>query len=154
MNIDVLERRQQRRADLKAQIAVRPLDEAHAGQAPVMGRVKNVSLSGVYAMVPATFSLPAGASVAVSVSIPQESTRQFPFVRLLGKGWVIRVDRPDDRKHGKRASHAKEPAHTVQTPNINLQEILGSGEEVGLVIAFTRDVTALGAVSASFSYSS
>ncbi len=146
MDAEVLERRQQRRAELRAQVVIRGLAEAEPNQQPVIGKVRNVSLSGVYAFVPATFSAPPGSPVAVSVSIPQESTRQFPFVRLLGKGWVVRIDKPDNRSHRRQTqAQAREAAHNP----LNLQEILG-GEEVGVAIAFSRNVTALGAVGASY----
>ncbi len=146
MDAEVIERRQQRRAELKAQVVIRNLDEAQTDQQPVIGRVRNVSLSGVYAFVPATFSAPPGAPIAISVSIPQESTRQFPFVRLLGKGWVVRIDKPDAKtSRRKTEAQARESAHNP----LSLHDILG-GDEVGVAIAFSRNVTALGAVGASY----
>jgi c-di-GMP-binding flagellar brake protein YcgR len=146
MDSEVIDRRQQRRADLRAQVVIRNLEDAQADQQPFIGRVRNVSLSGVYAFVPAAFSVPPGSSVAISVSIPQESTRQFPFVRLLGKGWVVRIDKPDAKSSRRRTeSQVRETAHNP----LNLQDILG-GDEVGVAIAFSRNVTALGAVGTTY----
>jgi hypothetical protein len=143
-----IERRQQRRADVKAQIVLRSLDAKPEVEDGVIGRIVNVSLNGAYAMVPAPVSLKAGSSIAFSVSIPQEASRQFPFVRLLGKGWIIRIDKhPDGQPHRRKAAHAHSKESST---SLNLQDVLGSGEEAGVAIAFTRNVTALGAVGANY----
>ena len=144
MDVDVIERRQQRRADLRAQIVIKILD-GQGEDHPVIGRVKNVSLSGAYAYVPTPFNFPSGTALTFSVSIPQESARQFPFVRLLGKGWIVRVDQPQQDDIKKR-----KPVHKEKEFGSGLtQEILGSGEDVGVAIGFTRDVTALGSIGTS-----
>ena len=122
-----MERRRFRRAALDVPISIRPLgQEESAG--PVMGQVKDVSLAGVYCYTKTPCRLQPGERVVCSISISQEQTRQFPFSRLLGKGWVVRLEPvPVGRREGE---HPPEDEETV----------------LGLAVAFTPDVAALGTI--------
>jgi hypothetical protein len=111
--------------DLEVPVEIRSLESPESVSALFTGRASNVSLAGVYALVPASFPLQAGAPVSCSVSIPQPNAKQFPFARVLGKGWIVRV-----RRSG--------------------QETADEQAEVEVAIAFTGDVTALGTIGASF----
>ena len=116
MEARVIERRQHRRVDLPVEARLRSLNGSGQSVSPVIGRAKDVSLAGVYAFFPAPFPFSAGAAVSFEVEIPPEHAKQFPFVRLLGKGWVVRV------------TPGEEPS------------------QVGVAIAFTGDTTTLSAI--------
>ncbi len=119
-----MERRRFRRAELDMAVAIR--SDAPASQSPITGRVKDVSLAGVYAYVKSPCSLKPGVSVFCEVSVPPEQTRIFPFTRIMSKGWVVRVEpAPVGRRGGE----------------------LPPGEKrLGVAVAFTRDVKAFGTV--------
>ena len=119
-----MERRRFRRAELDLPVSIRSL--AQDGSAdPVIGQIKDVSLAGVYCYVKSPCSLKPEEPVICSVTIPPEQQRVFPFSRLHGKGWVLRVGTVT---RGRRAgeSQTTEPL-------------------VGVAMAFAPDVTALGA---------
>ena len=89
----------------------------------MVGQVKNVSLSGAYCHVKAPCLLKTGEHVVCSIRIPSEQTRRFPFTRILSKGWVLRSEPvPVGRRAGE--------SHDEQL--------------LGLALAFSPDVTALG----------
>ena len=110
------ERRRSRRTDLEAPVELRNLELAEAGtsQQAVKGQVKNLSLNGFYCTVVSASSLQPGQRVLSNVAIPREQSRHFPFARMLGRGWIVRV----------------EPT----TPST----------QVGVAVAFDSDATALG----------
>lgn len=112
MDTRTIERRRHRRIGLDLPIELHPLEAQGKKAARFTGRTKDVGLAGVLAVMPASFPLAAGAAVGVSVTVPPESSRQFPFSKLVGRGWIVRVM----------------PAST----------------EVGVAIALTSDVAALG----------
>ena len=119
------ERRRSRRAELDVTVEIRP---AGAGQEPsafppLTGEVKNISLAGVYAHVKAPCPLQPGQHIICSIHVPPEQARWFPFARILGKGWVIRLD---PVQVGRRAGEA-----------------MPEDQLLGLAIAFAPDVTAL-----------
>ena len=116
----VVEQRSHRRAEVEGRVELRGLE---AGSKPLVGRADNASLAGVYAKVPAPFPWQPGALVSCTVNFPPEATRLFPFSRLAGRGRVVRVF----EQQGKRSADTKEG-------------------EVGVAIAFTSDVTALGTI--------
>ena len=116
MDARVIERRQHRRVDLPVEVRLRSLDGPSQSAAPLIGSAKDVSLAGVYALFPAPFPFAAGAAVSFEVTIPPEHAKQFPFIRLLGKGWVVRV------------TPGEEPG------------------QAGAAIAFTGETTALSAI--------
>lgn len=122
-----VERRQFRRAEVQVPVALRPMNPPSTDHdSLITGQVKNVSLSGVYCYTKSPCALKPGERVTCSVAIPPEQTRHFPFTRLVGSGWVVRVD---PIPMGRRAGD-----------NPIEEELLG------LAVAFTPDVTALGAV--------
>lgn len=121
-----VERRQFRRAEVDVPVAIRAVPHEGASETLVSGQVKNVSLAGVYCYAKAPCPLKAGDSVTCSLAIPPEQARLFPFTRLVGKGWVVRVE---PIQMGRRAGE-----------NQTDEELLG------LAVAFAPDVTALGAV--------
>jgi len=115
-----VERRQFRRAEVDVPVAIR-FDSGSA-----TGQVKNVSLAGVYCYTNSPCALKPGESVTCAIAIPPEQTRAFPFTRIAGKGWVVRVEPvPAGRRAGENPSDE---------------------DLIGLAVAFTPDVTALGAV--------
>lgn len=122
-----IERRRFRRAELlEVSVTIRVLDAESKPGAAVTGQVKNVSLAGVYCLVPAG-KLNQGDQVVCSLEVPVEQHRAFPFARLMGKGWVSRVDQVvTGRRAGERHVQGEQP--------------------VGAVIAFTPDVTPLGKI--------
>ena len=126
------ERRQFRRADLDIPIMIRPNSEEEEGSpgAALEGQVRNVSLAGVFCHLPTPCSLKTSQTVTCSIIIPAEQGRLFPFTRLHGKGWVVRIS---PVVPGRRAGDA--------SPN---EQVLG------VAIAFTPDLTALGTLEHQF----
>jgi len=121
-----IERRRFRRAELDVPVTIRPLGTEEAAEMAVTGQVKNVSLAGVYCHVRAPCLLRPGNHVTCSISIPLEQARWFPFSRVQGKGWVVRVEPlPVGRRAGE--TPAEEPL-------------------LGVAVAFMPDVTALGTI--------
>lgn len=123
-----VERRRFRRATIEAPVVIRATDEK--GAEVVTGHVKNVSLAGLLCHVNAPCSLAPGQAVTSSLSVSEEQARLFPFARLLGRGWVTRVE---PIVTGKRAG---EPASQDDSP-------------VSVTVAFTPDLTALGMLESS-----
>ena len=129
MPANLIERRQYRRASLPVEVQLRGIEKpagpsaSSSPAAPLVGKAENVSLAGVYALVPAPCQLSPGSVVSFSVEIPEEFRKQFPFVRLLGKGWIVRLV-PDEKTAGNGV------------------------EAVGVAVAFTGDLTALSAIQA------
>ena len=119
-----VERRRFRRAAVAVDVAIRPQGGGDA--ATVTGTVKDISLAGVYCYAPSPCPLQAGASVVCEVQVPPEQTRQFPFSRILSKGWIVRVEPipTGRREHDAPAGDAR----------------------VGVAVAFTPDVKAFGTV--------
>ena len=124
-----LEHRRFRRATLDAPVVIRTVEAEGAEPAIITGQAKNVSLAGLYCHVKSPCSLTAGQPVLSSIAFTDEQARLFPFARLLGKGWVTRVE---SVTAGKRAG---EPAE---------RDAL-----IGVTVAFTPDLTALGMLESS-----
>jgi hypothetical protein len=122
-----MERRQFRRAELELPIILRSMEQK-AGMSPtvVTAYVKNISLAGVYCYVKSPCPFVSGESVISSVTVPTDQVRSFPFTRLGGKGWVVRVD---ELSAGRRSSD--------QTA----EELL-----FGVAVAFAPGVTALASI--------
>ena len=119
-----IERRLFRRAELDVPVVMRLLAGEGSPAEPMTGHVTNVSLAGFFCHVQAPCPLKAGQQVVSSISIPREQARYFPFTRLHGKGWVVRLGAlPAGRREGELP------------PEEGL---------IGLAVAFTPDVTALG----------
>ena len=120
-----MERRRFRRAELDVPVMIRSVEEGGSG-AEVTGQVKDVSLAGVYCHIKAPSPLKPGEQVTCSVAIPPEQVRWFPFTRLTGRAWIVRIQ---SIQGGRREGEAP------------------SGEQLlGVAIAFTPDVTALGSI--------
>ena len=119
----MIERRQHRRADLKVPVEIRTLDvKGTPSQAPLItGRTHNVSLAGISAIVPASASLGLGTLVSCSVNVPPSAAKQFPFTRLLGKGW-------------ERLAQVREKGSTVRVLILNTETTIG-----GLVVMITDE---------------
>lgn len=124
-----VERRQFRRADVDVTVEVRPQRDGELGEA-IEGQVKNVSLAGLLCYVQAPCALQVGDRVVCGMTIPESQTRYFPFTRLHGKGWLVRIDQINS---GRRAGEVPEGEHWI-----------------GLAIAFAPDVTALGSIGVGF----
>ena len=90
MSGSTIERRHHRRVELPVQVSFQLRGAENTPK--IAGSAKNVGLAGAYLTVPAPFSLAAGTPIMYSVEVAQEHQRQFPFSRLLGTGWVVRVD--------------------------------------------------------------
>lgn len=123
-----MERRHYRRAELDVPVAIHPLKEGGTAQTEraITGQIKNLSLAGLYCYTKAPCPLKAGEQVACAIAIPREQARFFPFTRLTGKGWVVRTESvPMGRRAGESQSEE---------------------ELMSVAVAFTQDVTALGAV--------
>lgn len=120
------ERRRFRRAELDVPVAIRSLDREGADTVAITGQVKNVSLAGVYCYVGTPCPLQVGEQVVCTISVPSEQARLFPFTRLLGKGWVARLE---PIVKGRRAGESPTEEQLL-----------------GMAVAFTPDVTALGTI--------
>ena len=124
-----VERRRFRRAGLEAPVVIRAVDTAGSEQAPITGQAKNVSLAGLYCHVKAPCPLTIGQAVLSSIAFSEEQARVFPFARLLGKGWVTRVE---PVAPGKRAG-----------------DLADDDALMGVTVAFAPDLTALGMLESS-----
>ena len=122
----VVERRRFRRADLDVSVAIRPVGEKGPVGEAVVGQLKNVSLAGIYCYVNAPCSLQVRQEVACSLAVPLEQVRFFPFTRLGGKGWIVRLD---PITAGRRAGESRSEEQLI-----------------GVAIAFAPDVTALASI--------
>lgn len=120
-----MERRRFRRAELDVPVSIRPVTQ-DASAEPVTGQVKDLSLAGVFCSTPAPCVLKLGDAVICSIAIPPEQARLFPFTRVLGKGWVTRLEPlPVGRREGER-----QPEEAL----------------LGLAVAFSPDIAALGTI--------
>ncbi len=127
-----IERRRFRRAELEAPVVIRAMDaDGAAEQITVTGQAKNVSLAGLYCHVKGPCPFVAGQRVLSSIVFSEEQVRLFPFARVLGQGWVTRVEPvlPGGKGAGDDSS--------------------GQGTLVGVTVAFAPDVTALGMLESS-----
>ena len=122
----VAERRRFRRADLDVTVALRPVGEKGPVGESVIGQLKDVSLAGLYCYANTPCSLQMRQEVVYALTVPMEQARFFPFTRLGGKGWVVRLE---PITSGRRAG---------ETPSAE--------QLVGVAIAFAPDVTALASI--------
>ena len=134
MESQVIERRQHRRADVEGRVELRSLEASGQAAAPVVGQADNVSLAGVYVRIPSPVPWRAGTAVTCTVNVPQDATKQFPFARLVATGRIVRVF-PPKAPSGKSASSTAREEEKGADP-----------ADVGVAIAFTSDVTALGTI--------
>ena len=86
-----IDRRRHRRIDLTVPILARRNGEGT--DAPFReGVAKNLSLAGIYFTTAGWKQLEADEIMTISVSIPVEKVRSFPFSRLAGRGRIVRVE--------------------------------------------------------------
>lgn len=138
MASEVAERRQQRRVNLEGRIEVREVTPAGKPCEPISGRATNISLAGCYAIMRAPFPLSAGAAIMCSVDISPSAAKQFPFVRLVGKGRIVRVSHLRQRvRRSTDVTQAEGPDEVKPA----------EGADIGVAIALGQDVTALTTIS-------
>ena len=133
----MIERRQYRRAELEVPVTILVEDasvsSAEEGQkhpetsrTVVKGDLKNMSLAGFFAHVKSPCPLQPNSEVVCSVVIPSDEEVRFPFSRVAGKGWVVRLE---PIPTGRRAGETK-----------------SSEQLLGIAVAFHPNVSALGRV--------
>jgi hypothetical protein len=122
-----VDRRKARRAEVEVPIQLRLATPQNPdGERSLMGKVKNVSLTGVYCQVKAPCPLHVGEPVICSVSVPKPQRRYFPFSSLRSRGWVTRLEPlPMGRRHG---------------------EVPAGESLLGVGLCFASDVMAFGAL--------
>jgi c-di-GMP-binding flagellar brake protein YcgR len=86
-----IERRRHRRIDMAVPILARRNDEG-AQAAFREGMAKDISLAGVYFTTAGWKEIKADETMTLSVSVPQEKVRSFPFSRIAGRARVVRVE--------------------------------------------------------------
>ena len=86
-----IDRRRHRRIDLTVPILARRNNEGN-GASFREGVAKNLSLAGVYFTTAGWNELLPDETMTISVSIPPEKVRNFPFSRLAGRGRVVRIE--------------------------------------------------------------
>lgn len=118
-----VERRRFRRVSLDVPVAIRSLDHSEP-PTETTAQVRDISLAGVYCVAKSPCPLQPGESVVCSVSVPPADARAFPFSRVMGKGWVVRVQ---PLLAGRREGDTTDEESVL-----------------GVAVAFTRNVTALG----------
>ena len=135
MNAGTIERRQSRRVSLEVPIEVREIGARGRPAQTCLGRARNVSLVGCYALLPASSAWAVGTPVSCTVTIPQELTQQFPFVRLVGKGWIVRVSTPSRQRRASDYTPSEaEPSEAP--PSAEAPET--STPEIGVAINFVE----------------
>ena len=85
------ERRRHRRVSLSVNVLAKRVASGDTGLFEE-GTTTDVSLAGVYFTAPAWKDLRAQEVLTISISVPREQARDFPFSRLAGRGRVVRVD--------------------------------------------------------------
>ena len=86
-----IDRRRHRRIDLTVPILARRNGDGQEASFKE-GVAKNLSLAGVYFTTAGWQELAEDEVMTISVSIPPEQVRHFPFSRLAGRGRVVRVE--------------------------------------------------------------
>ena len=99
MNSAGSERRRYRRVPLSVHVLARRSSTAGQG-AFEAGETQDVSLGGMYFTTAAWRDVQPQDMLTLSVSVPRDHTRDFPFSRLAGRGRVVRVDRVRDHEPG------------------------------------------------------
>ena len=88
------ERRRYRRVPLEVQVLAKRTAPGEPSRFQP-GVTQDVSLSGVYFTTPAWQQVQPQEVLTVSISVPREQSRDFPFSRLVGRGRVVRVQPVD-----------------------------------------------------------
>ena len=84
------ERRRHRRIELAVPIVTKPQQEAQGGEFKT-GVTRNLSLAGTLFETGQYHILRAEDLLMVSISIPRDKARGFPFSRLAGRARIVRV---------------------------------------------------------------
>ena len=90
MKIAPSERRRYRRIPLPVQVLAKRAQPGEPGEFQA-GTAKDVSIAGVYFTTSAWTQVDPQEVMTVSISVPREQSRDFPFSRLVGRGRVVRV---------------------------------------------------------------
>ena len=87
---DFVEKRQFKRLDLSLPVILRriPSDGKEEAQDTV---TVNVSFNGAYVID--VKDMKPGGKLRISISVPRDETREFPFSRITGKARVMRVEK-------------------------------------------------------------
>lgn len=85
------DRRRDRRIQMALPMHARKIESDAPGHFRE-GVTKNISLAGVYFTTSAWPTIDQHESLMVSVAVPRERAREFPFSRLAGRGRVVRVE--------------------------------------------------------------
>ncbi len=86
-----VERRLFQRVELSLPISVRWRDSS-GEEKTVAASTSNISYTGAYFKTPEVKSIKREDVLSVAVAIPRESSRDFPFSRLVGKARVVRIE--------------------------------------------------------------
>ena len=120
----MVERRHARRTKFDGPMTIRGAESR--SEEPIIAHVRNVSLAGAYCAVTSPCTLKPQDEVVCSLETPPEQLRAFPFSRLHGRGWIVRIERIS---LGRRAGESL------------------SDDQLGLVVAFSPDLTALSSIA-------
>jgi hypothetical protein len=132
------ERRHHRRIALEIPVWMCSPDEGPAALWHE-GRSRDLSLAGMLCTVPAWSPVAVGEMVRLSIPIPPDRQREFPFSRLAGRGRVVRIE--ELARRGASSQSAVELALAFGTDLIALAAVPGMdrenasrvlGEEYGL----------------------
>ncbi len=109
MSSGSVERRRGRRARIQAPIIIRPLSETTPAKPSRNELAQDVSLAGVYFETDSGDTYAVNDVIMTSISVPESSTRAFPFTRLAGRSRVVRVSElPSEDANRKRFGIALE----------------------------------------------
>ncbi|MFC1623692.1 PilZ domain-containing protein [Candidatus Omnitrophota bacterium] len=89
---DFAEKRRFKRLDLSLPMTLRRTSDNGKEEAQD-GVTINVSFNGAYVVDIDIGSIKPNDSLHISLSVPRDDTRDFPFSRLTGKAEVVRVDK-------------------------------------------------------------
>ena len=89
------ERRRHRRVSLSVPVLAKRMGMEERGVFET-GETQDVSLAGVYFTTSAWRDVQPQEVLTVSIAVPREQSRDFPFSRLAGRGRVVRVGPADD----------------------------------------------------------
>jgi len=89
---DLVEKRRFKRLDLSLPTELRRLSEEGKGESGE-GKTLNVSYNGAYVINISLKNIKPNDILNISLSVPRDEARDFPFSRIVGKARVVRVDK-------------------------------------------------------------
>ena len=89
---DFVEKRQHKRLDLSLPTVLRRISGA-GKQDEQEGITLNVSYNGAYISDIETKNIKPRETLNMSLSVPRDDSRDFPFSRIIGKATVVRVEK-------------------------------------------------------------